>query len=145
MRVLIDANVFISYLLAPQRPSPSATIIRSAILGSFVLLLPEALLEELTAKVGEKPYLAQRITPDEAAELAEILHLVAETISRITQPIPAITRDAKDDYLIAYAVIGEADYLVSGDSDLLALDQVDGVKIVTPRQFSDLCESPAQG
>lgn len=49
-----------------------------------------------------------------------------------------MTRDPKDDYLIAYAVIGEADYLVTGDKDLLVLEQIAGVTIVTPARFADL-------
>ena len=49
MRVLVEVNVFISYLLAPQRNSASAAIVRAAILGDFILLLPEALMPPLEA------------------------------------------------------------------------------------------------
>jgi hypothetical protein len=135
MRVLVDANVFIRYLLTPQRSSPSAAIVRAAILGDFTLLLPEALMQELVARASAKPYLAQRIQAADLAELAGILESVAEIVPRITQPIPAVTRDPKDDYLIAHALVGRADYLVTGDADLLALDEVGGTKIVTPRAF----------
>lgn len=138
MRVLVDANVFISYLLAPLRGSPSAAIVRAAILGDFDLLLPEALLRELTARVSKKPYLAKRIDTTELADLTAILEAVAETIPMIHQPIPAVTRDPKDDYLIAYALVGKADFLVTGDTDLLALGQVGSLRIVTPRVFSQL-------
>jgi hypothetical protein len=51
-----------------------------------------------------------------------------------------VTRDPKDDYLIAYALVGAADYRVTGDRDLLVLGQVDDVKIVTPRAFATLLE-----
>ena len=56
-------------------------------------------------------------------------------MDKITDPIPAVTRDPKDDYLLAHAVLGAADYLVSGDQDLLVLERLEGVKIVTPREF----------
>lgn len=135
MRVLVDVNVFISYLLGPSRPSPNATIVRGAILGNFNLLLPEALMQELTARVSTKRYLAQRIDASDLAELASILASVAEMIPKITLPIPAVTRDSKDDYLIAYALVGEADFLVTGDADLLALGEVGAMRIVTPRAF----------
>ena len=65
----------------------------------------------------------------------EILRAVGEPIPRITQPIPALTRDPKDDYLIAYALVGGADFLVTGDADLLVLKQIDSLKIVTAREF----------
>jgi hypothetical protein len=112
--------------------------VRAAILGDFDLLLPEALLRELTARVSTKPYLAQRIDTTELAYLATILEAAAETIPMIHQPIPAVTRDPKDDYLIAYALVGKADFLVTGDADLLALGQVGSLRIITPRVFSQL-------
>ena len=135
MRVLLDANLFVSYLLAPERESPSARIIRAALLGKFTLLLPEALLDELVRAVERKPYLRERIRPEEMAQLADILKSVAKIIPRITEPIPAVTRDPKDDYLIAYALVGEADYLVTGDKDLLVLEGVGTLRILTPRAF----------
>ena len=138
MRVLVDANIFLSFLLFPRRDSPSRQVIQAAILGTFVLLVPEELLEELAARAREKPYLAERIHPEEVDELAQILSTIAEPIPQITEPIPALTRDPKDDYLIAYALVGSADYLVTGDRDLLALRQVGDVKIVTPREFATL-------
>lgn len=140
MRVLLDANLFISFLLFPKRDSPSGVIVRAAILGEFVLLLPEELPTEFATRAREKPYLAKRIRPEEVEELVQILSDIAEMIPKITEPIPAVTRDPKDDYLIAYALVGAADYLVTGDQDLLVLGQVDDVKIVTPRAFATLLE-----
>ncbi len=144
MRVLLDANLFVSYLLAPERESPSAQIIHAALLGTFTLLLPEALLDELVRAVARKPYLRERIRPEEMAQLADILKSVAEVIPRITEPIPAVTRDPKDDYLIAYALVGAADYLVTGDKDLLVLEQVGDLRIVTPRLFLAVLNRPLE-
>lgn len=135
MRVLLDANIFISYLLYPEHDSPSALLIRAAIRGEFMLLLPDDLLREFARKVRQKPYLAKRIQPDNIYTLESILGEIAETIPHISEPIPTVTRDPKDDYLIAYALVGEADYLVTGDRDLLVIEQFDTVKIVTPRDF----------
>lgn len=50
-----------------------------------------------------------------------------------------ITRDAKDDYLLACALLGRANYLVTGDKDLLTLaGQVKGLTILSSAQFADL-------
>ena len=51
--------------------------------------------------------------------------------------LPVVTRDAKDDYLLAYALVGQADYLVTGDEDLLVLQEIEGLKIVNPTQFRE--------
>ncbi len=54
------------------------------------------------------------------------------------EPIPALTRDPEDDYLIVYALIGRAEYLVTGDRDLLVLERVESVDILTPNAFGQL-------
>ncbi len=135
MRVLLDANILISFLLIPHKRSPIYQVVTAGLRGEFVILLPGPLLEELAKKVHEKKYLADRITPKELQEFVAMLAQLAETIPPITEPIPTVTRDPKDDYLLAYALVGEADYLVTGDDDLLVLKQVGQVEIVTPREY----------
>ena len=134
-RVLLDANILISYLLNPAADRPITQIVQAGVLGAFTLLLPAALLEEMSAKIARKPYLAARIEQAEAAQFAAILRRTGETIAAIEASIPPVTRDPKDDYLLAYAVIGQADYLLTGDEDLLVLQQVQGVTICSPREF----------
>ena len=53
-----------------------------------------------------------------------------------TSPIHAC-RDPRDDKFLEVAVHGEADYLVTGDGDLLALHPFGKVAIVTPGRFLD--------
>ncbi|MDI7277874.1 MAG: putative toxin-antitoxin system toxin component, PIN family [Anaerolineae bacterium] len=135
MRAILDANILIAYLLTPEQDSAISRIVRAAFLGEFRLLLPEELLEELARKARAKEYLLRRIAPEDLIELAAIVSQVAETIPRITDAIPAVTRDPKDDYLLAYAVVGQADYLVTGDRDLLTLERVGATSIVTALEF----------
>ena len=138
MRVIFDTNILISYLLIPQGKSPINTIVEAAVLGVFTLLVSADLLEELKCRIATKPYLAQRIEPARVELLVDALLANAETIPRIDEPFPEVGRDRKDDYLIAYGHVGQADYLVTGDEDLLLLKEVGSLKIVTPRQFADL-------
>jgi hypothetical protein len=135
-RILLDTNIFISYLLNPHAERPATQIVQAGVLGVFTLLLPEALLEEMSARITSKPYLKARIEPGEAAQFTAILRSIAETIARIEAPIPAVMRDSKDDFLLAYAVVGRANYLLTGDEDLLVLQQVQGVVICTPSEFA---------
>lgn len=92
----------------------------------------EDLLQELANKVSQKRYLSDRITPDDVQTLVSTLIEVGESIPTIVSDIPSVSRDSKDDYLLAYALVGKADYLVTGDGDLLVLKEVEGVKIVIP-------------
>jgi predicted nucleic acid-binding protein len=51
-----------------------------------------------------------------------------------------VTRDPKDDAVVACAQEGEADYIVSGDQDLLVLEEYGDVQIVSPREFLEILE-----
>ena len=73
--------------------------------------------------------------------MVDVLSEVSETVPKITTEIPAVTRDPKDDYLLAYALVGQADYLVTGDRDLLVLGQVEHTRIVTARDFVEVIKS----
>jgi putative PIN family toxin of toxin-antitoxin system len=140
MRVLLDANIFISHLLNPKKPGALRNILQAAVRGDYTLLLPEALLDEFVSKIPKKLFLYERITPEELSAFVTILSQVGEAIEEIREEIPAVTRDPKDDYLLAYAVVGAADYLVTGDKVLLVLQSVGGVKIITPVDFASLIE-----
>lgn len=139
MRVLIDTNVLISYLLRPAETGAVRMIIRGFLEDRFTLLVPEVLLQELEVTVLGKRRLAERILPDELDTFVAVLAEFGERVDAIQETIPAVTRDPKDDYLLAYALVGRADYLVTGDRDLLALrGQMPGVEILTPAQFAEL-------
>jgi uncharacterized protein len=138
MRVLLDANVFVSYLLTPGQNSAVTRIVDAAVLGEYQLLMPEELLDELEETVRTHEHLARRIPAKVMRALMDLVLEIAEVIPRITEPIPALTRDPEDDYLIAYALIGRAEYLVTGDRDLLALERIESVAILTPNAFGEL-------
>lgn len=135
-RVLIDTNIFISYLLtAPGTGGTVTRLVEAAFLAEFTLLLPEELLVELCEKLRTSRKLSQRITDDEAQRLIALLRQVAIVLPTITEPIPPVVRDSKDDYLIAQALLGGADLLISRDKDLLSLARVAHVEIISPFQF----------
>lgn len=136
MRALLDANLFISYLLSPT-PSVSATgaILAAAAEEKFVLLFTRGIVDEIDRSVAERPYLAARITLVDVAFLLTDLIEISEPIARLPGPFPAICRDHKDDYLIAHALAAGANFLVSWDKDLRDLHLVDELRIVSPPEF----------
>jgi len=140
--VLVDVNILVSYLLPSRHPGAVEAVVEGALQHAFTLLLPPEVVEEFTNVVATKPYLAQRIRPEDAAGLMRALTLVAEAVPAISTETTIAVRDPKDDYLLAYAVVGQADYLVTGDRDLLALGEVEGVKIVTAMGFLEALGGP---
>lgn len=135
MRVLIDANLFIAYLLKPHEQHIIALTFDAVAAGHVTLLAPEALLDEIGRAVRRKSHLLQLITAPQLDRFLTLLQSICEEIPRITESIPAVTRDPKDDYLLAYAVVGQAAYLVSGDKDLLDLPPIPHLTIVDSGQF----------
>ena len=135
MRALLDPNVLISYLLVPLGNSPVNVTVDAALAGTYTLLLPEEVLEEVLRVAANKPYLARRIAPESVEVLLRALVEAAEVVPALEEEIPAIGRDRKDDYLLAYAAVGQADFLVSGDNDLLSLVEIAGIRIVSPAEF----------
>ncbi len=137
MRTLVDTNVLFSKLMAKGKPySTVDQVIISAIQGNHALLVPEEVIDELRRARASKPFLPERITQDELTEFIELLRGIAEIIPRQLDPIPAVLRDPKDDFLLTAAALGDADYLVTGDRDLLDIrDHLTRPRILTVAEF----------
>ena len=136
VRAVLDTNVLVSGLVS-EGGAPHQ-ILDAWLDGRFTLVLSLHLVEELT-HVLSYPRIAQRLRLDQeelAAILAALLSTAEVTPGRLR--LPGVTRDPKDDAVVACAREGEADYIVSGDQDLLALGEYKGVRIVTPRQFIEV-------
>jgi predicted nucleic acid-binding protein len=142
IRALLDANVFISYLLSPDNSSAVTRVVEGAFTGAYQLLLPEGV-SRCTVIDPWTPDGALRIdrvdtgsTPTDiwrqATRLVRLLTTVAEVLPEIGEPLPEVGRDRKDDYLFAHAVVGRADFLVSGDKGVQAVGQIGEVRVVSP-------------
>jgi uncharacterized protein len=138
-RAVLDSSVLISAFLTPKR-LPSA-VLDAAERGAFVLCLSPVILEETRASLLRKTKRIRRYYsyPDERiAAYIEGLAAQAELVSDLPD-IRAVPNDPKDDPIVATAVAGKADYLVTGDkAHLLPLKEYQGIRIVSPREFVEL-------
>lgn len=128
MRLVVDTNVFVSAALK-ESSWPAHTIRWIERYGG--LLKSEATERELLA-VLHRPRLATKLAPSFLPGIRRILDS-AEAV-QIVEPI-AMCRDPDDDKFVELAINGHADLIVSGDGDLLALDEVRGIPIVPPAVF----------
>ena len=136
MRVVLDTNILISALLVQS--GPPGTIFRTWIEGGFTLLICQAQLDEMRETL-RKPSIAARIRPHDAGRLMNDLKHFGENVD----PLPTVERspDPTDDFLLAAAEAGHADYLVTGDkSGLLDLQKHEGTRIITAKTFASLFE-----
>jgi len=140
VRVVLDTNVLISHLLPSSSASVAEWVTDTAVTGRFTILVNDQLLRELSSRVTQKPYLAQRIELYELTRFLTLLSEIAELVPLSSTPHPSVVRDAEDDYLIALAVTGNADILVTGDRDLLAIADLTPFRIMTLRAIADLLD-----
>lgn len=76
---------------------------------------------ELADLLATRPYFVARVEPEQREAFLGLLARIGTAIVPYLGPFPALTRDPDDDYLLAYALRDRADFLVSGDLDLLDL------------------------
>lgn len=73
------------------------------------------------------------------ADLVALADVVEDTGS-----VGGVSRDPDDDVVLAAAVEGRAEAIVTGDDDLLSLREYEGIAIVTPRRFLATLEGPGR-
>ena len=135
LRIVLDANVVVSALIRPA--SAAGRIVRAAAEETAVrLIVSEPLLAELLA-VLHYPRLQRylRMSDPDKEEFVILLEQVADVANLSNHPAPAICRDPKDEPYLQTALAGRADYLVSGDRDLLDLKEVFSIPILAPADF----------
>jgi len=129
--LVVDTNILISALLAETSlPAHLVALWRE---GRFALLTSADQLDELM-RVTRYPKIRERLSPALAGRLINEIRDLAVLLK--TVPIVTASPDPYDNYLLAMASAGSADFLITGDKrDLLALRLFEGVRIITVRDF----------
>jgi putative PIN family toxin of toxin-antitoxin system len=141
-QAVLDANVLISGILGFDRlESRPSDVMRRAGSRAFDVVMSDYLLNEAGLVLGRPWFVRQGITERGLATLDQLR--VVATIVPLPETLPRICRDPKDDAVIATAVLGGATVLVTGDEDLLVLNEVDGVRILDPAAFPALLDEDA--
>lgn len=136
MRVLIDANVWLSYLVSNRSDSTIPRVVRTCLSSDIELLVPAELIEEIKETLATKPYFRQRVSADApASERLFVLLKGTDYTPSSPDPIGQFVADPEDDYLIAYGLTYEVDFLITGDATVRALNRVEHMGIVTPAEL----------
>ncbi len=129
IRVILDTNIIISASLSEQ--SIPAQVLDYTI-ENTVLLISEATRQELSEKLLQSKF--DRYVTQTARQLfLEKFETFCETV--IVSTIIDACRDDKDNKFLELSVEGKADFIVTGDKDLLVLNPFRNVQIITPSEF----------
>lgn len=131
LRVVLDSNVILSGLMSPK--GTTGQIIQAWNDNRLTLLICEAQLEEIK-RVLAYPKIQKRLnwSAEKINLFVKLLAYRSEYVD-ISGVKACVPQDANDEMLLATLIAAKADYLVSGDSDLLDLRE--SYSIITPAQF----------
>jgi putative PIN family toxin of toxin-antitoxin system len=139
IRAVLDTNVLASGIVkyATAEGTP-ARLLHLWQAKRFDLVVSAHILTELGSTLAE-PYFRQRLTPEEIEEAVGPLRDEA-ILTTLTRQVSGIAAHPEDDLVLATAVSAGVDYLVTGDKPLQRLGTLEGVRIVSPREFLDLLQ-----
>lgn len=134
MRILYDTNVLIATLSRRESILQFKRIVQGQVIHTsspFILAEVEAVLVEKMKVTKQKAKAATRL-------------LARQSIIVRPKTIEKVCRDPFDDYIVAAAVAGKVEYLVTADQDLLVLGKYKNVVIITPRDFQGILDRDNQ-
>ncbi|MBV6641718.1 MAG: putative toxin-antitoxin system toxin component, PIN family [Cyclobacteriaceae bacterium] len=130
-RIVIDTNFWISYLL-----TNSFTFLDSIFdHPNFIILYDENLLKEIS-HVALRPKFNGVIKSKDLLKLIDSIEGLGEYIE--SKSSIEESRDIKDNYLLSLSVDGKANYLISGDNDLLELKTISKTKIIGISELQEI-------
>ncbi len=130
-KVIIDTNLWISFLIGKELQNLKELIVTEKI----QLITTEQLINELRLVVA-RPKLQKYFEKEKVTELISLLNIVSKKVK--LKKIEKICRDPKDDFLLALSKQGKANYLVTGDKDLLEIKKIGLTEIITIKKFLEI-------
>jgi putative PIN family toxin of toxin-antitoxin system len=135
LRVFLDTNLLVA---AFATRGLCADVFR-LVLAEHELLVSAALIEEVTRALTKKI----RVPDQMVREIVAFLRAAGSTVEGAPERPPIVIRDPDDLVILAGALSGGADVLVTGDKDLLVLGKVGALRILDPRGFWELVRHPS--
>lgn len=131
LKVIVDTNILVSILKGSTALTPIYAAFRN---DRFVLVVNQQLLKEL-AYVLSRPQL--KINSLDARELFRVIRLRAFYVKKSGGLNINICRDPKDNFILELSAYADADFIITGDKDLLELRKFQSCSILTARVFID--------
>jgi putative PIN family toxin of toxin-antitoxin system len=136
LRAVFDTNLFVSSALVSEGLPVQALDAWRA--HQFVLIISSAILAEIAATLHyDRIRRKYGVTEGDIGDLLALLSADAVVVPGQSDVAGSVPDDPDDEIILACALDGQADVIVSGDRHLLALGSYRGILILTARQFLD--------
>ncbi|MCL4757576.1 MAG: putative toxin-antitoxin system toxin component, PIN family [Rhodocyclaceae bacterium] len=136
-RAVVDSNVLISAALSSGSP-PSRIVLW--LLAHGRLIFCDETFTELDSRLW-RPKFDRYLSLEKRQLLLHDLSAIAEWVKLPDTNRPALSRDPDDDKFVHLALTAKADWLISGDRDLLDLPPIPGLQILSPTEALDAIET----
>lgn len=129
-KVILDTNLWISFLITRKLD------FLDKLLGKNIhLIFSKELIEEFL-EVAQRPKFEKYFSTDDVKYLLRLFREYGKWIE--IKSAVNDCRDTKDNFLLNLAIDGKADFLITGDKDLLTLENINQTKIITLAEFTSL-------
>ncbi|WP_373496031.1 putative toxin-antitoxin system toxin component, PIN family [Aquiflexum sp.] len=128
-RFLVDTNVLVSVILSPNNSSRLAL---EKVFNNGFLLFSDATKSELLEVMNRKKF-DKYVPLEKRMQFAKRLFSFSKELK--VEGALKICRDPKDDKFLNLALEGKANFIISGDKDLLDLNPYNGISILSPSEF----------
>ena len=129
-KVIVDTNLLISFLIGKELQTHKDLIVTKRI----KLITTDQLIHELKS-VTSREKLKKYFDQNKVSELISLLDVVSDKVK--IKKIEPICRDPKDDFLLALSKESKADFLITGDKDLLDIGVYGRTEILTVKKFKE--------
>lgn len=129
-KIIIDTNIWISFLIGKELQDLKDLIVSEKI----KVITTDQLINEIKL-VTSRDKLKKYFNQDKVSDLISLLDILADKVK--IKKIDKICRDPKDDFILALSKESRANYLITGDKDLLEIKVYGRTKIVTVKQFKE--------
>jgi uncharacterized protein len=131
MKIIFDVNVWISFAIGKR-----LSVLKDVLANSKVLVYRNNELVKEFIETSQKPTLQKYLTIERITETIELIESLTIQVENST--VIPVSRDPKDDYLLALSRRVRANYLVTGDKDLLVIGQYGQTRILNFSAFLEL-------
>jgi putative PIN family toxin of toxin-antitoxin system len=133
-KIIVDSNIWISFLIGRNLKG-----LQNQIDSQFIKIITcnEQLFE--LSEVFKKPKIKKYFSKEQIIEFFELLDESSENF--VIKTKTNLCRDSKDDYLVSLAIDSKADFLITGDKDLLEMVKVNVTIILNYSEFDNIVKN----